>query len=181
MEIKIKVADGETLEQLREMSPERFLRAWAIAVKNLAKRKAQEAAAKSGGRSFWQREILPSIHDEVNPTSARVYSDSYIAEHVHTGGVIRPRLRKYLAIPLDNKLKNKGPEDVPWRTPKHKPVLLPRKHGPGFVMLDYAGRKKELKAKFALVPETKPQKPRPWWPEEWEAREVTEEIISDLV
>ena len=48
-------------------------------------------------------------------------------------------------------------------------------------MLDYAGRKKELKAKFALVPETKPQKPRPWWPEEWEAREVTEEIISDLV
>ena len=42
MEIKIKVADGETLEQLREMSPERFLRAWAIAVKNLAKRKAQD-------------------------------------------------------------------------------------------------------------------------------------------
>lgn len=180
MEIKIKVADGETLEQLREMSPERFLRAWAIAVKNLAKRKAQEAAAKSGGRSFWQREILPSVHDEVNPTSAQVYSDSFIAEHVHTGGVIRPRLRKYLAIPLDKKLKKKSPEDVPWRTPDGKPVWLPRKRGPGWVMLDYAGRKKELKAKFALVPETKPQKPRPWWPEDWEAREVTEEIINDL-
>ena len=32
----------------------------------------------------------------MNPTSARGYSDSYIAEHVHTGGVIRARLRKIL-------------------------------------------------------------------------------------
>ena len=144
MEIKIKVDDAETMAKLRKISPERFMRAWAIAVKNLARKRAQEAAAKSGGRSFWQREILPSVHEEVNPASARVYSDSHIAEHVHAGGVIRARLRKYLAIPLDKKLKKKGPKEVSWYTPKDKPVFRPRKYGPGWVMLDYAGLKKEL-------------------------------------
>ena len=96
MEIKIKVDDAETMAKLRKISPERFIRAWAKAVKNLAKTRAQEAAAKSGGRSLWQREILPSVHGEVNPASAVVYSDSRIAEHVHAGGVIRARLRKIL-------------------------------------------------------------------------------------
>ena len=71
MEIKIKVDDAETMAKLRKISPERFMRAWAIAVKNLARKRAQEAAAKSGGRSFWQREILHSVHEEVNPASAR--------------------------------------------------------------------------------------------------------------
>ena len=182
MEIKIKVDDAETMAKLRKISPERFMRAWAIAVKNLARKRAQEAAAKSGGRSFWQREILPSVHEEVNPASARVYSDSHIAEHVHTGGVIRSRLRKYLAIPLDKKLKKKGPKEVPWHTPKGEPVFRPRKYGPGWVLLDYQGRGRNRKyvPKFALVPETRPQKPRPWWPEEWEVKDLTEQYISEI-
>jgi hypothetical protein len=181
MEVKITVEDGRTLEQLRDISPERFMRAWAVAIKNLAKRNAQEAAKKSGGRSFWQREILPSVHEEVSGSSARICSDSYIAEHVHTGGVIRPRQRKYLAIPLSQSLRKKSPRDLPWHTEDGKPVFLPRKRGPGWVMFDYAGRGKNRKLRpyFALVPETAPQKPRPWWPDDAAVQAETERFFRE--
>lgn len=186
MEMKLKIdvkvePEGDLLEELRGLSPERFLRAWAIFTKNLARNNAQKAASGSGGRSFWQREILQSIHDSVGADSATVYSDSYIAEHVHTGGVIRPRTRKYLAIPLDPRLKKKGPGDVAWRTPDKEPVFLPRKRGPGWVMMDYAGRgkRKYLEPKFALVPETLPQRPRPWWPSDEDIEKETRRFFEE--
>ena len=170
MGIKITwtVDDGETIAKLLGLKPERFLRAWAVVIKNLAKRGAQRAAAESGGRSFWQREVVASVHSEVAGNVATAYSDSIIAAHAHTGGVIRPRHRKYLAIPLDRKLRNTGPEDLPWRTEDHKPVFLRRRRGPGWVMGDYAGRgkNKQFTPRFALVPQTAPQKPRPWWPDD---------------
>lgn len=168
MEVKITVDADRTQEELRGLDPERFMHDWAVAIKNLAKRNAQEAAAKSGGRSLWQREILPSVHDDVQDVTATVSTDSRIAEHVHTGGVIRPRTRQYLAIPLEKSLRKKSPRDLPWRTDDGKPVFLRRKRGPGWVMLDYTGRGKnrELRPRFALVPETAPQKPRPWWPDD---------------
>ena len=105
---------------------------------------------------------------------------NHLAEHVQDGGVIRPRQRKYLAIPLMKELRGESPEFVHWRTPNGEPVWLPRKRGPGWVMLDYVGRKKnrELQAKFALVPETKPQRPRPYWPTDQEVVTLTEREIA---
>jgi len=166
MNVKFIVDDSETLQQLREIFPERFMKRIAVVIKNLARNSAQEQAKKSGGRSFWQREVVQSIHEQVSGDTAEVYSDSYIAEHAHTGGVIRPATRKYLAIPLDRKLRGKSPEKLPWRTKDGEPVFLRRRRGPGWVMGDYAGRgkNKRFTPLFALVPETAPQKPRPWWP-----------------
>ena len=167
MSIKFTVDDSETLRELRERFPDRFLHNVAVVLKNLARNSAQEQARKSGGRSFWQREVVQSIHERVNGDTAEVYSDSYIAEHAHTGGVIRPSSHKYLAIPLDPKLKKKSPEKLAWRTDDGTPVFLRRKRGPGWVMGDYAGRGKNklFAPRFVLVPETAPQKPRPWWPD----------------
>ena len=183
MELKIVMDVAQVQKELHGLDPERFMRAWAVAIKNLAKRNAQEAAAKNGGRSFWQREILPSVHEEVQRATAIVSSDSYIAEHVHTGGVIRPKTRKYLAIPLDKSLRRKGPTSLRWHTDDGEPVFLPRRRGPGWVMFDYAGRGKnrKLRPRFALVPETAPQKPRPWWPTQDEAEAESALFFQDFL
>lgn len=162
MEIKIKLDDAEMLEQLRAMSPERFMRAWAIAVKNLARKKAQEAAAKSGGRSFWQREILPSIHEKVDQFSAEIYSDSYIAEHVHTGGVIKPRTRKYLAIPVDKSVRGKSPDE-------YSGLVFLRRKDEGPNGRAYLAKPMKTKVKpLWVLKRSVMQRPRPWWPDDAE-------------
>ena len=167
MNVKFIVDDSETLQQLRDIFPERFMKRVAVVIKNLARNNAQEQARRSHGRSFWQREVVQSIHEQVGKDTVEVYSDSYAAEHAHTGGVIRAKTKKYLAIPLDPKLKKKSPEELAWRTKDGEPVFLPRRRGPGWVLGDYAGRGKNklFAPRFVLVPETAPQKPRPWWPD----------------
>ena len=56
MQIIFEADLNKMTEELQELSPERFLRILAVAVKNMAKRNAHEAG--KGGKSFWQREIL---------------------------------------------------------------------------------------------------------------------------
>lgn len=179
MKVKISVDYKDAIQGLDEISSKRFMKAWAIAIKNLAKNNVQKKASDSNGRSFWQREILPSIHEDVGESYAEIYSDSYIAQHVHDGGVIRPRNRKYLAIPLQASLRKKSPRDISWKTKSGKPVWVPRKNGNGYVLCDLFGRKKTLQPKFALVTETKPQRPRPWWPDEAAADAETERFFRE--
>ena len=181
MEIKFKVDDSDTLARLNGLTSRQFMIAWVTRVKQLAEKRAREKIGGGFGHDIANSAILT---DESNPNRHSVYVGGEYgnaAEHAHFGGVIRARYRKYLAIPLDKDLKKKSPEDVPWRTPDGKPVWLHRKYGPGWVMLDYLGRgpNRKLIPKYALVTETKPQKPRPWWPDEWGFREVTEEFIRE--
>ena len=95
MQIIFEADLNKMTEELQELSPERFLRILAVAVKNMAKRNAHEAG--KGGKSFWQREIMPSIREEVSPDHFSVYSDSYIAAHIHHGGEIKPEESQFLA------------------------------------------------------------------------------------
>ena len=95
MQIIFEADLNKMTEELQELSPERFLRILAVAVKNMAKRNAHEAG--KGGKSFWQREIMPSIREEVSPDYFSVYSDSYIAAHIHHGGEIKPEESQFLA------------------------------------------------------------------------------------
>ena len=95
MQIIFEADLNKMTEELQELSPERFLRILAVAVKNMAKQNAHEAG--KGGKSFWQREILPSIREEVSPDHFSVYSDSYIAAHIHHGGEIKPKNSQFLA------------------------------------------------------------------------------------
>ena len=106
MQIIFKADLNKMTEELQELSPERFLRILAVAVKNMAKRNVHEAG--KGGKSFWQREILPSIREEVSPDYFSVYSDSYIAAHVHHGGEIKPK-------------KSQFPAQIVWIPPKSMP------------------------------------------------------------
>ena len=88
---------------------------------------------------------------------------THLAEHVQQGGVIRPKRHRYLAIPIDKSVRGEWPSDHSWATDDGKPVFLRRKSGPGWIMAEKRGKKKEIKPLFALVPETKPQRPRPFW------------------
>ena len=105
MNVKFIVDDSETLRQLREIFPERFMKQIAVVIKNLARNSAQEQARKSGGRSFWQREVVQSIHEQVKGDTAEVYSDSYKAEHAHTGGVIHPNKSRGMSAHLSSRLQ----------------------------------------------------------------------------
>ena len=83
MEVKITVDYKDAVQGLDENSSKRFMKAWAIAIKNLAKHNVQEKASESNGKSFWQREILPSIHEEVGDAYASIYSDScVVCDHI---------------------------------------------------------------------------------------------------
>lgn len=162
MEIKIKVDAGDTLKAFEDMAPERFMKNWAVAIANLARKNAFE----KGGRSFWKREIGQSVKEEVTgPATGSVYSDSYIAEHVHTGGVIRPNPpAKFLAIPIDKSIRRKKifARDYPW--PGGKPVFMQDKSGKVYLG---AQLKTKVKPLFVLKRSVM-QQARPWWPSEAE-------------
>lgn len=162
LKISVEIKNVEDLARIHDITPDRFMRMWAIAVKNLAKGNAQEAARASKGHSFWQREILPSVHEDVEGDQATVYSDSYIAEHVHTGGPIRPRNRRYLAIPLPwNKKRNKHPSDY-----ASNALFAKVSKAGNLLLFKRPAKGKELEKPLFALKEEVLQKPRPWWPDQ---------------
>lgn len=175
MKISLEINNVDDLARIHDITPDRFMRMWATVVKNLARSNAQEAARASNGRSFWQREILPSVRDVVEGDQATVYSDSYIAEHVHTGGPIRPRVRRYLAIPLPwNKKRDKHPSDYP------RDALFAKTSKAGNVLLFKRPAKgKELDKPLFVLKEEVKQKPRPWWPDSDAVEKETERFFRD--
>lgn len=169
MQIIFEADLNKMTEELQELSPERFLRILAVAVKNMAKRNAHEAG--KGGKSFWQREILPSIREEVSPDYFSVYSDSYIAAHVHHGGEIKPKKSQFLAIPIDHSVKGKFAKDIPdlfvWRKKEEGP------NGRAYLARQL---KTKIKPLFVLKRSVF-QKARPWFPDE---KQFRREIVTFL-
>ena len=185
MELSIRVNIKDFLSaakgmQLEARLPEFMAKTLAAALRD----KIESNIRNKIGTGPFGQELAGGIRSK--PEGLRLLVDhvtndtNHLAEHVQDGGVIRPKNRKYLAIPLMKDLRGENPEFVRWRTPNGEPIWLRRKRGPGWVMLDYAGRKKDrkLQAKFALVPETKPQRPRPYWPTDQEVIALTEREIA---
>ena len=174
MEIKFKVDDSETIARLNGLTPRQFMIKWTGEVRKLAQKRARE---KIGG-DFGDRIAKGSIQtDESNPLRHTIYTggeNGYIAEHIHFGGVIRPKERKYLAIPIDRSVKGMYPREYPGDL-----VLLRKKdegpHGRAYLAKPM---KRKIKPLWVLKRSVN-QRPRPWWPEDWEVREVTEEFIRE--
>ena len=113
LEIKIKVHDQETLDKLNGLSPREFMIAWTTEVRKLAQKRAREKIGGDFGDRIARESILT---DETDPNRHSIYvggENGYIAEHIHFGGVIRPRERKYLAIPVDRSVKGMYPREYP--------------------------------------------------------------------
>ena len=172
MEIKIRVDDADTLARLNGLTPRQFMIKWTGEVRKLAQKRARE---KIGG-DFGDRIAKGSIQtDESNPLRHTIYTggeNGFIADHIHFGGVIRPKERKYLAIPVDDDVKGKYPREYPGK------LVFLRKKDEGLHGRAYLAKPMKRKIKpLWLLKRSVNQRPRPWWPEEWEVREVTEEFI----
>lgn len=174
MEIKITVHDQETLEKLNALSPRQFMIAWTTEVRKLAQKRAREKIGGDFGDRIARESILT---DESNENRHCLYlggENGYIAEHIHFGGVIRPRERKYLAIPVDKSVKGLYPREYSGEL-----VFLRKKEdGPRGRAYLAKPMKRKIKPLWVLK-KSVDQRPRPWWPEEWEAQEVTEQFFRE--
>ena len=174
MEIKFKVDDSDTLARLNGLTPRQFMIAWTTKVKQFAQQRARERIGGDFGHEIAKGSIQT---DDSNPNRHVIYTggeNGYIADHIHFGGVIRPKERKYLAIPVDDDVKGKYPREYPGKL-----VFLRKKdEGPNGRAYLAKPMKRKIKPLWVLKRSVN-QRPRPWWPEEWEVREVTEEFIRE--
>ena len=161
MEVKFTVDDRETLEQLSKLSEREFMVAWTTAVKQFVQRRARQRIGGDFGDLIARHSILT---DDRDPERHEIYpggENGYIAEHIHTGGVIRPKTRKYLAVPIDKSVKGTYPREY------SGDLVLIRKKEDGANGRAYLGKpmKTKIKPLWVLMRQVT-QKPRPWWPED---------------
>ena len=175
MEIKFNtVLDEDTMLKLADLTPRQFMIAWTGAVRRLIQTKARE---KIGG-DFGDQIARESIQtDETNPMVHRLYlggTNGVIAEHIHNGGVIRPKPpRKYLAIPIDPSAKGLYAREYPADL-----VLIRRKNdGPNGRAYLAKPMKRKIKPIYVLKNSVY-QPPRPWFPTESEVEEATRNFFE---
>lgn len=181
MKIRFEVNDAETLAQLHGLSIDAFVEGWAEAVLQLAKKNARE---KIGGK-FGEKTVAGSIEQQSHGVTAEVYTggpSGYIAEHVQTGGVVRSRNGKPLAIPLPNEATDAyNPNRLFARELKLRlPLFKLRSKKGNDLLFRKPGKGEKLeKPLFVLKAETRPQAPRPWWPTDAEVEKATMEFFEE--
>ena len=174
MDLKIEVRNREMLSRLEGLSPRQFMIAWTTKVKQFAQQRARERIWGDFGDRIARHSILTDNRD---PERHEIYTggeNGYIAEHIHFGGVIRPKERRYLAIPIDRSVRGMYPREYAGEL-----ILLRRKEdGPNGRAYLAKPMKRKVKPLWVLK-RSVTQRPRPWWPEDWEVREVTERFFEE--
>ena len=174
MNVRFSVDSQSELDRLEALSPREFMVAWTTAVKQFAQKKARENIGGSFGDDIARSSILT---DDCNPDCHEIYTggeNGYIAEHIHTGGEIRPRNRKYLAIPINRSVKGIYPREYSGN------LVLIRKKEDGSHGRAYLAEPMKKKTKFLWVLKNKVyQKPRPWWPDDLEIQSETVRFFND--
>ena len=174
MDLKIEVRNREMLSRLEGLSPRQFMIAWTTKVKQFAQQRARERIGGDFGDRIARHSILT---DDRDPERHEIYTggeNGYIAEHIHFGGVIRPKERRYLAIPIDRSVRGMYPREYAGEL-----ILLRRKEdGPNGRAYLAKPMKRKVKPLWVLK-RSVTQRPRPWWPEDWEVREVTERFFEE--
>lgn len=174
VKIKIEINNAETLKQLNALSPQAYLAAWTEAVRRLAVQKANNLGSRIGPR------VAGAITTREEGLKSEILldgPDSRIGEHIHTGGPIRSSSGKRLAIPTR------------WNTNKddfastygdnYFTLIRNKKKGKSYLYKKNSEGKITGPPMFVLVSETRPQKPRPWWPEDAEVETATVKFFED--
>jgi len=174
LEIKFSASVDDAVRQLENLSPRQFMLAWTTKVRQIV----QNAARTKIGGDFGSRIANGSIQtDEADENRHSIYlggENGYIAEHIHTGGVIRPKEAKYLAIPIDKSVKGMYPREYPGE------LVFLRKPDDGPNGRAYLAKpmKRSIKPLWVLK-RSVDQKPRPWWPEQAELESATMKFFED--
>ncbi len=174
LKLNITADDREALEELSKLSPREFMVAWTTAVKQFAQSRARERIGGDFGDDIARRSILT---DTRNPDLHEVYAggeNGYIAEHIHTGGVIRPKERQYLAVPVDRSVKGMYPREYAGDL-----VFLRKKEdGPRGRAYLAKPMKRKIKPLWILLRQVD-QRPRPWWPTDAEVTAETKRFFEE--
>ena len=157
--------------------PEFVAKTLSAALRDKAEKNARSKISNGG----FGQELAEGVRTRANGTSVIIDHTSndtnHLAEHVHKGGVIKPRNRQYLAIPIDKSVKKEYASMHSWATPNGKPLFIRSKEdGPRgrAYLAEPRGKRGDLKFLYVLVRETKPQRPRPWWPEDDDFLQLTQ-------
>lgn len=162
------------LKKLSGLSHLEFMAAWSTVVNQ----HIQQCARRRIGGDFGDKIARLSIlTDDRNPDKHVIYTggtNGYIADHIHSGGVIKPRNRKYLAIPIDKSVKDKYPSEL------SDELFVIRRQEDGTRGRAYLAKQMKRKVKFLYVLKSQVyQKPRPWWPDDNEIRQVSQNFFNE--
>ena len=176
MQINFELHDNELLQQLQDLTPRQFMIAWSGAVRRHIQKNARERIGGDFGDLIARESIMT---DEENDNCYSIYvggTNGYIAEHIHTGGTIKPRTRQYLAIPIDRSVKGKYPREY-----NGELFLLQKKEdGPrGRAYLATKTGKRGTVKMLWVLKKSVYQRPRPWWPDEVEIEQATKRFFEE--
>ena len=174
MEIRFTVDDRDTLNQLAQLSPRQFMIAWSTAIRQYVQQQAREKIGGSFGAKIARQSILTDDSDELRHEIYVGGENGYIAEHIHTGGVIRPKERKYLAVPIDRSVKGIYPREYSGE------LVLVRKKEDGPHGRAYLAKplKTKIKPLWVLMRQVT-QRSRPWWPDDHAVEAETQRFFHE--
>lgn len=173
LNIKIKVDGRETLKELNGLSAGAYMAAWSEAIMRLVREKARKLGRTVGPRAAG---AITAKTDQTHSCIQPDGPDSAMAVHIHTGGPIQSRSGKMLAIPTR---WNPNKEDFASTYGKDFfQVIRSRKRDRAYlVQKEQDG--KPWRPMFVLLRRTKPQKPRPWWPDDAEIATATVKFFEE--
>ena len=161
MQIRFSVDDSSTLQDLYNLTPRQFMIAWTTAIRQYVEKQARQKIGGDFGDDIARHSILTDTQDPERPEIYTGGENGYIAEHIHTGGIVRPKTRKYLAVPVDKSVKGLWPREYPGDL-----VMLRKKdEGPNGRAYLAKPMKTKIKPLWILLRQVT-HKPRPWWPDE---------------
>ena len=181
MKILISANIAEALQELEQLDFTAEIPSFAEkTLKVSLADKAEENARNVIGNGPFGQEIAEGVRTAAEGSTVMVdhvtNDHNHLAQHVHEGGVIRPRNRKYLAIPIDRRVKKEYASDHNWNTPDGKPLFI--RTGGRAYLAEKQGKKGKIKFLYVLTRVTKPQKPRPWWPTDEDFINLTEREVQ---
>lgn len=173
--------DAAAKMQLEKKLPDFVAKTLEVSARDLT----ESGARKVIGNGGFGQELAEGVRTKTEGASVTIdhvsNDTNHLAQHVHEGGVIRHPQRKYLAIPIDKSVKGEKASVHKWATDDGKPLFIRKKEdGPNgrAYLAEPRGKRGKPKILYVLTKETKPQKPRPWWPAEQEFAELTERELQ---
>lgn len=168
--IRFRVDNPEDAAKLHQLTPRQLMIAWVGAARRLIETAAREKIGGDFGDRIARTAIMT---DERDPMIHELYvggENGYIAEHIHTGGEIRPKERRYLAIPVDRSVRGKYPREY------LGDLFVLRKENRAYLA---APRKRGQPKVLWILKRSVNQRPRPWWPTQEEFEAVADRLMQN--
>ena len=176
MQINFEVNDQDLLKQLQDLTPRQFMIAWSGAVRRHIQKNAREKIGGDFGDLIARESIMTDQEDDNRHIIYAGGANGYIAEHIHTGGTIKPRTKAYLAIPIDRSVKGKYPREYGGELF----VVRKKEDGPrGRAYLATTVGKRGKAKMLWVLKKSVYQRPRPWWPDEMEIEQATRKFFRE--